>query len=168
MAKQNFSSPAPKTNFPIQKRSSWGTVLIILLIFIIGGGIILCTAFYAKDLLKLRQQPTVKAPDINLDTDKDGLPDIYELSIGTNPNNPDTDGDGTKDGAQLRKQIKDAKIEIDPNLDTDKDGLPDIYELSIGTDPNNPDTDGDGTKDGAQLRKQAESTTTNNLNLYSN
>ncbi len=30
------------------------------------------------------------------DTDSDGIPDGYELSIGTDPNNADTDGDGFK------------------------------------------------------------------------
>jgi len=33
-----------------------------------------------------------------LDNDNDGLTNIQELIIGTDPNNPDTDGDGLKDG----------------------------------------------------------------------
>jgi hypothetical protein len=33
-----------------------------------------------------------------LDTDEDGLTDLEELDIGTDPNNPDTDGDGILDG----------------------------------------------------------------------
>jgi Bacterial TSP3 repeat len=32
------------------------------------------------------------------DTDKDGLPDRKEATFGTDPNNPDTDGDGLPDG----------------------------------------------------------------------
>jgi hypothetical protein len=32
------------------------------------------------------------------DSDGDGLPDFRELNLGTDPNNPDTDGDGFKDG----------------------------------------------------------------------
>ena len=35
------------------------------------------------------------------DTDIDGLPDWYELMIGTNPTNPDTDGDGQTDGYEV-------------------------------------------------------------------
>ena len=33
-----------------------------------------------------------------LDTDQDGLPDAVESRRRTDPNNPDTDGDGVKDG----------------------------------------------------------------------
>ena len=32
-----------------------------------------------------------------MDSDYDGLTDIEEASIGTDPNNPDTDGDGVSD-----------------------------------------------------------------------
>ncbi|SVE10195.1 uncharacterized protein METZ01_LOCUS463049, partial [marine metagenome] len=35
------------------------------------------------------------------DKDKDGLPASVEAQIGTNPNNPDTDGDGLKDGDEV-------------------------------------------------------------------
>jgi hypothetical protein len=35
------------------------------------------------------------------DTDKDGLPDVYEISIGTNPNSADSDGDGYSDGEEI-------------------------------------------------------------------
>lgn len=36
-----------------------------------------------------------------LDTDADGLPDLFEDAIGTNKNNPDSDGDGYNDKAEL-------------------------------------------------------------------
>ena len=39
--------------------------------------------------------------DVNsvpIDTDQDGLPDVVETSRRTDPNNPDTDGDGVRDG----------------------------------------------------------------------
>lgn len=37
------------------------------------------------------------------DTDKDGLADDYEINIsGTDPTNPDSDGDGVADGAEVR------------------------------------------------------------------
>ena len=36
----------------------------------------------------------------SLDTDGDGICDIVELVLGTNPNNPDTDGDRLNDYAE--------------------------------------------------------------------
>ncbi len=36
-----------------------------------------------------------------VDTDKDGLSDELELQLGTDPNNPDTDGDGYTDGEEV-------------------------------------------------------------------
>lgn len=39
--------------------------------------------------------------DTLLDTDKDGLTDVEEKEIGTDPNNPDTDGDGVPDGVEV-------------------------------------------------------------------
>ena len=35
---------------------------------------------------------------VPIDSDQDGLPDVVETSRRTDPNNPDTDGDGFKDG----------------------------------------------------------------------
>ena len=55
-----------------------------------------------------------------LDTDRDGLPDACELILGTNPNLPDTDGDGILDGVEV---------------------------LRLGTNPLVRDTDGDGCND---------------------
>jgi hypothetical protein len=60
----------------------------------------------------------------DLDTDEDGLPDWYEIEIGTDPFNWDTDGDGLSDGDEV---------------------------LIWGTDPLNPDTDGDGFSDGDEV-----------------
>ncbi len=41
--------------------------------------------------------------EITLDTDKDGLSDLEEKAIGTDPNNPDTDGDGVDDGTEYQE-----------------------------------------------------------------
>ena len=41
---------------------------------------------------------------VNIDTDRDGLSDDYELNVlKTDPNNPDTDGDGYTDGEEVEK-----------------------------------------------------------------
>src|SRR5713101_2814930 len=54
------------------------------------------------------------------DPDQDGLTNLEEYQHGTDPNNPDTDGDGLSDGDEVHK---------------------------YHTDPLNPDTDGDGLTD---------------------
>ncbi len=40
--------------------------------------------------------------DETLDSDGDGLTDAREAAIGTNPNDPDTDGDFLSDGEEYR------------------------------------------------------------------
>jgi hypothetical protein len=77
-----------------------------------------------------------------LDSDNDGLSDQDEANLGTDPNNPDTDGDGVPDG-----QDQDPLNAPQP-VDTDGDGLTDDDEANLGTDPNNPDSDADGLLDG--------------------
>ena len=60
-----------------------------------------------------------------IDSDKDGLDDVREKQNGTNPNNPDTGGDGLSDGDEV---------------------------LIWKTNPLNPDTDGDTHSDGKEVR----------------
>jgi hypothetical protein len=91
------------------------------------------------------------APD--LDTDDDGLPNDLELSTGTDPENPDTDGDGLQDGDEDRNAngTVDACDPTPPLIDADGDGALDLCE----TDPRVADSDGDGTSDGAESLPQA-------------
>lgn len=44
-------------------------------------------------------------PDVSIDFDMDGLPDIVELIYGTDPANPDTDNDGISDGAEVNQAL---------------------------------------------------------------
>lgn len=82
-----------------------------------------------------------------LDSDGDGLPDWLELLIGTDPYNPDTDGDGLSDGEEYFIYFTDPL-----NPDTDYDGLTDGAEVHVyKTDPLNPDTDGGGVYDGHEV-----------------
>jgi len=81
------------------------------------------------------------------DNDKDGLIKRVELELGTDPDNPDTDGDGLKDGEEVNT------YKTDPlNGDSDSDKLKDGEEVDkYKTDPLNADTDGDELKDGDEL-----------------
>ena len=66
-----------------------------------------------------------------------------ELELGTDVNNPDSDGDGLTDGMEVNT------VGSDPNNpDSDGDGLNDYDEVMIyGTNPLASDTDGDGLDD---------------------
>ncbi len=72
----------------------------------------------------------------NPDTDGDGLNDGQELDLGTDPKKPDTDGDALSDGDEVLVR------QTNPlNKDTDADGLEDGWEV-LGYD-----SDGNGTRD---------------------
>ncbi len=104
------------------------------------------------------------------DNDNDNLTKCDEEAIGTNPENPDTDGDGLNDGEEFNisktnplivdtdadglndfEEVKTCKS--NPLIsDTDNDGLNDFEEVSnYKTDPLNNDTDGDGLTDGTEV-----------------
>jgi hypothetical protein len=77
------------------------------------------------------------------DSDGDGLSNVEELDLGTDPYLADTNQDGVPDGASVG-------VGIDPvSVDLDGDGLTNAQEGALGTDPLVNDTDGDGVLDGA-------------------
>jgi len=83
------------------------------------------------------------------DADKDGLTNGDEKVFGTNPDNPDSDGDGLNDGYEVHK-LKTGPLKVD----SDGDGLNDGDEvLKHHTDPTKADTDGDGLSDGDEVLK---------------
>jgi hypothetical protein len=85
------------------------------------------------------------------DRDGDGVRDIDEQTLGTNPNEADSDGDGMSDGFE-----RDLGLNPLDNSDTagdaDGDGLTDLEEFTAGTDPTKVDTDGDGLSDYAEVK----------------
>jgi hypothetical protein len=62
-----------------------------------------------------------------IDSDRDGIPDDDELTLGLNPNNP-----------------------VDALLDIDNDLLSNLQEYRLGTDIRKRDSDGDGLSDGEE------------------
>lgn len=133
--------------------------LVILALAIVGGGV-----FGAITLMKTKpNQPTNQnnnaavnqntntetntnaatttnpVVDETKDSDADGLTDVEETRLGTDPNNFDTDGDGLID-----------KMEVQ------------VYK----TDPLKSDTDGDGYKDGEEVLNGYDPTKPGNARLY--
>jgi uncharacterized repeat protein (TIGR01451 family) len=76
------------------------------------------------------------------DTDQDGLSNSLEATLGTKPDDPDTDKDGLTDGEEYNKYKTNPLLQ-----DSDGDGLTDGDEVKRGTNPLNRDTDGDGIPD---------------------
>ena len=84
--------------------------------------------------------------DASADFDGDGLTNLQEFQLGTNPFSADTDGDGVTDGQEIA-------LGTNPLVaDTDGDGLTDGQEIAYGTNPLVADTDGDGLPDGVEVR----------------
>ena len=67
------------------------------------------------------------------DSDGDGLEDVIEVELGTDPADLDTDDDGSTDGDEYYVHQTGTR-----NPDTDGDGVVDGDEVANGTDPNDP------------------------------
>lgn len=90
------------------------------------------------------------------DPDEDLRTNLQEYEDGTDPQNEDSDDDGSNDGAENVAGTN----PLDP--DSDKDGLPDGVESNsgefvdledTGSNPLNPDTDQDGWVDGYEIEQ---------------
>ena len=107
---------------------------------------------------------------LSVDTDGDGIPDDIELFNGLDPNNT-IDGleDPDKDGLGNKEELIDFGTNPrDP--DTDGDGIQDGEEVNLGTDGfiTNPllaDTDGDGVQDALEVQTGSDPTDNTSFNL---
>ena len=96
------------------------------------------------------------------DTDMDGLADLYEVRMGTDPQKYDSDGDGLNDRLEwlFRRSGLDPTDSTDAScdpemmgiLDTDGDGLNDCEESFLGSLANRVDSDDDGIPDSVEFR----------------
>mgnify|MGYP002763423027 CR=1 FL=1 len=80
--------------------------------------------------------------DSDWDPDRDGLDNLREQDVGTDPRGSDTDSDGLNDSEEVDVYNTEPLDE-----DTDNDSILDGNEIRLGTDPLSDDSDGDGTKD---------------------
>jgi hypothetical protein len=93
------------------------------------------------------------------DIDGDALSNSAELTVGTDPFNSDTDGDGMPDGWELKwVPSLNPLSPTDYNNDSDSDGLTALEEYLQGTNPRNDDTDGDGLDDDEELAAEGDPT----------
>jgi Mg-chelatase subunit ChlD len=94
-----------------------------------------------------------------LDSDGDGMPDVYEQYFGFNPSSADDatedlDGDGLNNlyeyqaNTDPRFSNSDGQFPDDPHKDADRDGLSNLDEQMIGSHAGLWDTDDDGINDG--------------------
>ncbi|CAM4358223.1 Ig-like domain-containing protein [Zobellia nedashkovskayae] len=103
-------------------------------------------------------------PLASSDCDNDKLTEEEESLLGTDPMNPDSDGDGVIDGQEvidstdpldncdfLLESQTFAPSRIWNDADCDMDNLTNEQEIDRGTDPSNPDTDGDTINDGQEV-----------------
>jgi YD repeat-containing protein len=81
--------------------------------------------------------------EYNPDYDGDGLDNLLEMRLGSDPHNADTDGDGISDGDEYYIYGTSPVL-----ADTDGDGMPDAWEIANGLNPlvndagEDPDLDG--------------------------
>jgi hypothetical protein len=101
----------------------------------------------------------VKAVDRDHDELADFIEPRYGIPAGTNP---DSDGDGLKDGFEVKKLYPDTKPDkddtnnngtSDAHEDLDHDGLDNLDEQFHGTNPRTKDSDGDGLTDGFEINR---------------
>lgn len=89
------------------------------------------------------------------DADVDGLDDWEEVSLGTDPNDTDTDDDGVTDGEEVNGVNATDPLAIDSDGDGLSDGDEDLNgdgRVDVGeTNPNDADSDNDSIPDGIEV-----------------
>ncbi len=109
------------------------------------------TSLVLKRFLAFNRNVQVRAGQVLMDSDGDGVADVDEESQGLDPVDPDTDRDGLMDGIELRMGLDPLTVDIingcNVSLDDDGDRLNTCEERVLGTNPCMGDSDGDGLPD---------------------
>ena len=110
-----------------KKKTTILSLLLLMVVFLFSG----CSIRKVKEEKEKLPETKKRSEITNIDSDNDGLLDKKEKEIGTDPNNPDTDGDGLNDYDETKKWKTNPN-----NPDTDGDGYSDKQEIENGYNPN--------------------------------
>lgn len=111
-------------------------------------------AVTADELINIYSEIMIDQKIDSADSDKDGIPDVFEISgmrlsngtiIYTDPFNPDTDGDGLLDGEEIDVIPTFWINTIFNKFDVSSEVAAYIFDMK--SNPNMKDTDGDGISD---------------------
>ncbi len=143
---QSIHTQRPEPKF--KKRFNFSIIIKFLLVIIIFGSIVFGVwfLFFRKSSQIFKEiktsvseqgfftTTTPAAIEVSpvLDADRDGLNDIEEEELGTDPENLDSDHDGLSDKEEVKIYLTDPL-----NQDTDGDGLKDGQEVKNNGDPKN-------------------------------
>ena len=145
-------------------------IIPLAIIGVILISIVMFLDFDKDGLSNISEIITHDTDYLELDTDRDGLDDKYEIDNNLNPLSKDSDYDGLSDGQEVKYVFSNPLIadtdndslsdgiefntlRTDPLVaDSDSDNLSDYYEVEVSlTNPNNADSDGDNLNDGDEI-----------------
>lgn len=133
----------------------------IYIVTIDGGELSISTQFEVLDAdadndgLSDVQEGELGTDPQDADSDNDGLVDGREVNeSGTDPLDADSDDDGLTDGEEVNLTDTDPNSSTSPGLtaDSDGDGLTNQEEIDLGTSLTRDDSDGDGLSDGEEVQ----------------
>jgi len=129
--------------------STWSTVTLNTKFHVVLGGSLTVKVLDTDsdgllDSWEIQYFGNLTSQNATGDPDFDGLTNLEEYQIGTNPINRDTDGDGMRDGWEDQYGL-DPLDNTDAALDTDNDGYLNIWEFNSGTNPTDANSHISGT-----------------------